>query len=164
MGYVGQVLSWIRCSWLIEPGENGFNGVEYYCNKVLLPDVIEENWRADKITGWKGEDLFDVLKCKTDADPESTMYKRAYECIWGILCDASLEKITHGKHITKTPALGILLDEAEKNGDRIFGDGTFGELLVYGTVHFKQTRPSIVYVEPIRADENQIIHRGLIEP
>jgi hypothetical protein len=164
LGYIGQCLSWIRCTWLIEPGENGFNGVEYWCNKILLPDVLEENWRAEKIIGYKGEDLYDVLKCKRDADPESAEYKKAYECVWGLLCDASLQKITHGKELTKTPAYGVFLDEVDRRGEKIFEDGTFGELLVYGSLHFEQTRPSIVYAKPVKPDDNQILHKGLLEP
>lgn len=164
LGYVGQVLAWVRCAWLIEPGENGFNGVEYSCNKILLTDSLEENWRAEKIIGYKGEDLFDVLKCRRDADPGSAEYKRAYECIWALLSDASLQKFTHGKNLTKTQAAGVFLDEAYQRGEYVFESGTFGELLSYGSVHFEQMRPSVVYVDPVRPDNNQIIHKGLYQP
>jgi hypothetical protein len=129
-----------------------------------LPDVLQENWRAENIIGYSGKDFFDVLTCKRNADPQSGEYKRAYECVWGLLCDASLQKIMHGKNLTKTLALGIYLDEAEKKGESVFENGTFGELLVYGSLHFEQTRQSIVYSEPTRPDDDQIIHKGLLEP
>jgi hypothetical protein len=164
LGYVGQVLSWIRCTWLIEPGENGFNGVEYWCNKILLPDSLEENWRAEKTIGFGGPKFFDVLKCRLDADPQSPEYKKAYQCVWELLCNASLQKITHGKNLTKTQACGVFLDEAYEKGDYVFENGTFGELLIYGSVNFEQTRPSIVYSEPVRPDDNQFIHKRLLEP
>lgn len=164
MGYIGQVIAWIRCTWLIEPGENGFNGVEYWCNKILLPDVLEENWRAEKIIGYEGEDLYNVLKRKRDEDPESEEYKRAYDCVWALLCDASLQKIAHGKQLLKRPACGVFLDEADKKGEKVFENGTFGELLVYGSLRFEQMRASIVYAKPVKPDDNQILHKGLLEP
>ncbi|KAF1841577.1 uncharacterized protein K460DRAFT_388484, partial [Cucurbitaria berberidis CBS 394.84] len=60
MGYTGQCLAWIRLTWLQEPN-GGFDGVHYWANKVLVFDVGLEDFPAEQIVGYKGEDLFKVL-------------------------------------------------------------------------------------------------------
>lgn len=45
MGYVGQVIAWIRLTWLKEPN-GGFDGVEYWAKKILLFDSLPEDWYA----------------------------------------------------------------------------------------------------------------------
>src|SRR5689334_1146472 len=47
LGYVGQVMAWVRLSWLQEPN-GGFDGVEYWANKVLLFDSLTEDWALEK--------------------------------------------------------------------------------------------------------------------
>jgi hypothetical protein len=162
LGYVGQVVAWVRLCWLKEPN-GGFDGVEYYAKKVLLFDVLTEDWPAETVVGFNGQSLFDVFTTKLDADPESEEYKRAYETAWLMLTKSCMQKITHGKGLTKGLACGMLLDmEGNEGKDR--EPGTFGELLRYGSVHLEQTRENIDYVEPIRPDEIVIIHKGLMEP
>ncbi|KAF2794770.1 hypothetical protein K505DRAFT_241388 [Melanomma pulvis-pyrius CBS 109.77] len=162
LGYIGQVVAWVRLCWLQEPN-GGFNGVEYYCNKVLLFDVLTEDWPAETVVGFDGQSLFNVFTTKLDDDPESEEYKKAYEATWLMLTKSCLQKITHAKGITKDLACGMLLDK--KENERKDGEpGTFGELLRYGSVHLEQTRERINYVDPIRPEEKVIIHKGLLEP
>ena len=161
LGYIGQVVSWVRCTWLKEPN-GGFDGVDYYAKKVLLFDALEEAWAAEKTIGFKGEDLFQVFTTRMDADPTSDEYKKAYECTWRLLTRSSLQKITHGKDITHTVHCGVLLDMTENLG-KDCEKGTFGELLRYGSVHFEQTRERIAYLEPELPDAQVIIHKGLLE-
>ncbi|KAF2000200.1 hypothetical protein P154DRAFT_534871 [Amniculicola lignicola CBS 123094] len=159
LGYIGQVLSWIRIALLQEP--DGFDGVEYAATKILLYDSLTECWMAEKTVGFKGQDFFDVLTTRLDADPESEEYKKAYRCVWTMLTEASMQKITHGKELVTEPACGALLDLPEnKNRDYT---GTFADLLRYGSVHFEQKRESIDYVKAIRPSEKHIIHKGLTE-
>jgi len=145
---------------LIEPGPDGFNGASYYQNKVLLFDSLKEDWGAEETIGFIGQDLFDVLATKTDIDKESEEYKKAYKTVWRLLTKSSLQKITHGKKLTKSPALGILWDRAENEGKDV-EKGTFAELLRYGSVFFEQTREGIKYVEAPR--EGIVIRKGLFE-
>ncbi|KAE9986755.1 hypothetical protein EG328_004772 [Venturia inaequalis] len=70
---------------------------------------------------------------------------------WRLLSRASMQKITHGKNLTKTPALGVLWDE-EANEGKDFEPGTLAELLCYGSVHFEQDRPEIDYVKAPNSD------------
>ena len=157
-GYVAQVLAWMRLSRLEEP--NGFNGRDYWAEKILLFDSLSEDWGAETIVGFRGQELFDVLATKCDADPESEEYKVAYKTVWRLLTRSSLQKVTHGKNLTKTEALGILWDKAENEG-KDQEPGTFAELLRCGTVHLEQTREMIDYV---KAEKEPPIQKGLLEP
>ncbi|KAH7120027.1 hypothetical protein B0J11DRAFT_535076 [Dendryphion nanum] len=161
LGYIGQVIAFIRLAWLQEPNE-GFNGVEYYQKKILLYDSLAEDWAAEPIVGFAGEGLFKVLSTSRNADPESDEYKLAYRTVWRLLTKSGMQKVTHGKHLMKTPALGVFLDKPE-NQELDLKEGTFFELLRYGSVHFEQTRESSEYVEPKLPDEDQIIKKGIFE-
>lgn len=159
MNYIGQVLSWLRVCMLEEPN-GGFNGRQYAYDHILWFDSLVEDWAAEDTIGYAGQFLFDALKCRTDADPQSTEYQNAYKTIWRILTSASMQKITHGKALTKTPACGVLLD-APGNEDMDLKEGTFFELLRYGQVHFEQTRDDIAYVKGEMPE--MVIRKGLLE-
>lgn len=160
MGYIGQVLAWMRVCMLEEPN-GGFDGAEYYEKKVLLFDSLTEDWGAEATIGFFGQDLFDVLATRLDADPTSPQYQKAHKTIWRLLTKSSMQKITHGKNLTQDPALGILWDREENEGaDK--APGTFAELLRYGSVHFEQERKAIDYVEAKKPE--RIIKKGLLEP
>lgn len=153
MEYIGQVLAWLQLY--------GFTGAEYYENKVLLFDSLSEDWGAEATIGFSGQDLFDVLTTKRDADPESQEYQTAYKTIWRLLTRSSMQKITHGKNLTKGLTLGILGDMEENEGKDI-APGTFSELLRYGSVHFEQKRGDIKYVKAQKPEHT--IKKGLLEP
>lgn len=72
-----------------------------------------------------------------------------------------MQKITHGKGLTRTEALGVILDREENEGKDI-EPGTFAELLRYGSVHFEQTREEINYV--VAPKPEMVIKKGLLEP
>jgi hypothetical protein len=160
MGYIGQCLAWIRLTWLQEP--EGFDGVDYWAKKILLFDSGLENWAAEQIVGYKGEDLFKVFTTKRDADPQSEDYKKASETAWRLLTRSTMQKITHGKGLTHSVHCGALMDLPENVG-KDQEPGTFGELLRYGSVHFEQTRESIAYVDPVIVAPEYVIHKGLFE-
>ena len=160
MEYIGQVMAWRRLCMLEDPND-GFNGADYYDQKVLLFDSLSEDWGAEATIGFSGQDLFDVLTTKRDADPQSEQYRTAFKTIWRILTRSSMQKITHGKNLTKAPALGILLDMEENQG-KDAAPGTFAELLRYGSVHFEQSRETIEYVKAEKPKER--ITKGLLEP
>ena len=162
LGYIGQCVAWVRLTWLVEP-DGGFDGREYFKTKVLLFDCKPEDWAAEQIVGYKGEDLFKVFTTRLDADPESEEFKKAEEVVWRLLTRSTMQKITHGKELTHDISCGTLLDQGDKEG-RDQAPGTFGELLRYGSVHFEQTRETIEYVEPMLVEEGLIIRKGLLEP
>lgn len=159
--YITQCLCWMRLSVLEEPGEKGFNGAEYQRDHVLYYFVLPECWPAETIIGFRGQSLFDALTTRLDADPSSKEYQDAYKVVWKALTSASMEKVTHGKNLTKTPAFGALLDMPE-NANKDIEPGTFGELLRYGAVHFKQTRKDLAWEQVDKPE--QTLRKGLLEP
>lgn len=158
--YIGQVVAWLRVCMLEDPTD-GFNGAEYYGNKILLFDSLSENWGAEEEIGFSGQDLFDLMATRRDADMESKEYRTAYKTIWRLLTHSSMQKITHAKNLTKGFALGILWDMKENEGKDV-EPGTFAELLRYGSVHFEQEREAIKYVKAEMPTHR--IKKGLLEP
>jgi hypothetical protein len=120
---------------------------------------VEELVSAGTVVGWRGQDLFDALATRTDADPDSKEYKLAYKAVWGMLTRASMEKVTHAKGMLKTPQLGSLWDMKENEGKDI-EPGTFAELLRYGSLHFQQTRETISFLE---LDTGHVLKKGMYE-
>ena len=158
--YVGQVLSWNRLCMLENTGR-GFSGVKYWCEKVLVFDALQECWGAEATIGWPGHVLFDALSAKVDGDRDSQAWKNGYEVVWRLLTRSSLQKVTHGKNLTKTPAIGLLWDQ-EGNEEKDCEQGTWAEVLRYGQVHFQQTREEIAYVKAARPEST--LKQKLLEP
>lgn len=156
--YITQVLVWMRLTMLEDAGD-GFSGVDYAMNQVLWFDVLAENWGIESKIGFKGEDAFNLLATRLDADPESEEYKKAYAIVWHCLAQSSMQKVTHAKNLTKTPALGSLWDLEEKEGGH--GEGTFADLLRYGATRFRQKREGIAVVQ---IERPVTMKKGLYEP
>lgn len=161
MNYIAQCVSWIRLCMIEEP--NGFNGAEYWATKVLIFDSLKEDWPIEESVGFTGQDLYGVLSTKLDADFSCGEYQRAYKCIWKVLASSSMQKITHGKNLMKTPALGSIWDEAGHEEDDI-APGTFAELLRYGSVHLEQDRETIEYRQAPRVPSEMCFKKGILEP
>jgi hypothetical protein len=161
LAYIGQIVAWIRLTWIQEP-DGGFDGVDYWAKKVLLIDVRSEDWAAEQIIGYNGEDLFRIFTTKMDADCESESYKTAEKTVWRLLTRSTMQKIVHGKGLTHSLSCGTLLDLPENEG-KDQEAGTFGELLRYGSVHLEQTRESIVYAAPVTVAPEFVIRKGLLE-
>lgn len=157
--YITQVVAWIRLCMLEDAGD-GFSCTDYAKDHILWFDSLEEDWGAETVVGFRGKEFFDALAMKLSADTNSKEYKTAYKLVWRLLTRSSMQKITHGKHLTKTPALGLLWDEDENEGkDNELG--TFAELLRYGSVHFEQTREEISFVKP---EISETMKKGVFEP
>ena len=146
---------------MLEDPDDGSSGAEYYANKVLLYDVLSENWAAEATIGFLGQDFFDVLNTRLDTDPESPEYQKAYKTIWRLLTQSSMQKVFHAKHLTNDLSLGIWWNMEENEGKDV-APGTFAELLRYGSVHFEQRREDIDYVKAEKPE--QVLKKGLFEP
>lgn len=145
--YISQVVSFQRVA-MLESGGDGFDGVHYWMHHIYLFDVLLEDWPAEAEIGYSGQKLFELLAMKRElGGQDKDKHLEAYRMTWRMLTSACMQKVTHGKNLTKGKALGILWDE-EQNEGADCGPGTFAELLRYGSVHFEQTRKEIVTVEP----------------
>lgn len=140
---------------------DGFSCADYAQKNILWFDALEEDWAAETVVGYQGEKLFEALTTRLHEDPESERYKRAYKTVWRILTNSSMQKVTHGKKLTKTPALGVLLDKPE-NANKDIEPGTFADLLRYGSVHFEQTRSQITVIQTEKPTET--MKKGIFEP
>lgn len=171
--YITQVLCWQRLTMLEPPEsastsnskeqEDTFNCSAYWEHNILVFDVLQENWAAEQLLGFHngGLKILKCLKTPLSADPASQQYKDAYAMTWRLLTRSSMQKVTHGKGLTKDLSLGYLLDQPE-NENADCAPGTFGELLRWGAVHLEQTRENIVLMEAKRAPE--ILRKGVFEP
>ncbi len=146
---------------MLENARDGFNATEYWLNKILIFDVLQENWAAEATIGFGGPLLLDALATRLDAPKESEEYKTAYKLVWRLLTESTMQKITHGKNLTHTPSVGVLWEQPG-NESKDHEVGTFAELLRYGTVHFRQTRESIRYLKAERPPVT--LDKGLLEP
>jgi hypothetical protein len=78
--------------------------------------------------------------------------------VWRVLRKSSVQKVTRGKNLTHSIHVGPLWDE---NPGTDCLPGTFGELLRYGSVHFRQKREEVVTLEPKRPKVTMT--KGLLE-
>jgi hypothetical protein len=160
--YAIQIIAWARLTMLGDAGD-GFSCADYWLNKIMGIDAINEAWRAETILGFNvgGQSKLDVLSTRLDADKNSEGYKLAEEVVWLILCESSMQKISRGKNMSVSVQLGTMLDLPE-NSSKDHETGTFAELLRYGTVHFRQKRPQVV----TRAPEPRPVQikKGHLEP
>jgi hypothetical protein len=160
--YISQVMCWQRLCMLTKDEGNGFVPQEYWKNKVLIFDVLEECWAAEATLGFKGcgQKMFDLLKLPLDSDQFSAEYDEAQKLVWRLLSESSLQKVIHGKHLTHDKNLGELWDDPANEGSDC-GPGTFAELLRYGAENFVQVREEIRYVEV--PTPTQSLDKGVFE-
>ena len=160
MEYIAQVMCWRRLCMLDDAGD-GFSCSDYWQKHILCLDPWYENWGAEATLGFEnfGPKIHALLQVKLDGDKESEEWKEAYKLTWRLLSGSCMQKVTHGKGLTFTVNLGTLLDENEGT-DTL--PGTFGELMRYGAVHFRQTRDTLHTLEPEKPPV--IVKKGVLEP
>ncbi|KAK4569466.1 hypothetical protein LTR86_003229 [Recurvomyces mirabilis] len=161
MEYITQVLCWTRLCLLEATNKDEFSGADYWTKHILIWDVLQENWGAEATIGFKdfGQRASDLLALRLDSDPNTPEHKEAHKLTWHLLSQCSMQKVTHGKGITKGLQLGYIWDH---NPGKDSEPGTFGELLRYGAEHFEQTRSEIRHVKVPRPAKT--FKKGLLEP
>jgi hypothetical protein len=137
-----------------------FSGCDYWMKHILCTAVTQENWGAEGVLGFDdfGPRIYKLLQVKVDGDREDKEWKEAYEVVWKVLRNSSVQKVTRAKNLTHSIHVGSLWDENEGT-DCL--PGTFGELLRYGGVRFRQTREEVVTTEPKRPKVT--MRKGLLE-
>jgi hypothetical protein len=152
--YVGQILAFQRLCHLDKEDEEGFNCCEYWCNNVLVWDTLLEHWAAEQMAARVGPHpwIMERLAMWRDQDVGSEDWKASYDLTWRLLSKTSLMKVTSGHGLTLTPHLGVLWNMPENEG-KDFAEGTFAELLRYGSVYYEQKRGGIEYLDNLRPAE-----------
>lgn len=149
---------------MLEDAGDGFSCSDYWQKHILCFQVLKEDWPAEAIVGFHHERIFNLLKMKVDGegvDKTAEDYKQAEQLVWVMLGKGSMQKVTHGKGLTNSTSLGTLLDMSDVMGKGQEA-GTFLELFRYGTVNFRQTRPSIA---TMKAEKSKLtMKKGVLEP
>lgn len=158
--YVTQVMCWNRLC-LLEDAGDGFSAVDYWANKVLLWDGLEETWGAETTLGFSGcgRRMFDLFALPVDADATSENYRDAERLVWRLLSRSSMQKVFRGKGLTRVMELGERWDEDQEGHD--CKEGTFAGLFRFGCETFRQTREEIAYVKAPRPDKTY--RKGVVE-
>ncbi|KAJ7095912.1 hypothetical protein B0H15DRAFT_1019941 [Mycena belliarum] len=163
--YVTQVMAWIRLTKLEAVDGDDFSDSDYWQNHVRCFDVLQESWGAEATLGFEGfsNRALELLSLSRDSGDsgDKDKQRQAEELVWRLLSKSSFQKITHGKGLTHSPALGVLW-ELEENEGKDCGAGTFAELMRYGSVHFRQKRASIVTMKTEKSVTT--MKKGLLEP
>ncbi|KAJ5586973.1 uncharacterized protein N7459_002738 [Penicillium hispanicum] len=163
--YITQIICWSRLFCLEDAGE-GFSGLEYWEKHIFGFSAMQEDWRGECVTSFVGfgERSFEALQLPypgSDAGPASEKSEFANKLVWELLANASMWKVTHAHDLTYSVHLGTLLDMPENEG-KDAAPGTFGELLRYGSVHFRQTREDVVRMPNPRPSITW--KKGVLEP
>ncbi|KXT00420.1 hypothetical protein AC579_7011 [Pseudocercospora musae] len=160
--YISQVMAFLRLTMLNSPLPNSSpqeTCASYWQTHIFCFDSLQECWGAENTIGFNGRDFYNALSTRTDIASESEEYKKASNLVWRLLSKSSIQKITHGKHLTVSKHLGTLWDE---NEGKDVETGTFAEVLRYGCTHFEQTRTEIVRMEA--KPFQKLMHKGVFEP
>jgi hypothetical protein len=131
-------------------------------NNIYLFTAIED-WPAEALLGYlgAGQRTMDLLMVRRDGDASTEEYQLAETLVFTTLSRGCMEKVTRGAQQTKSPNLGTLWDHPD-NQDKDCAPGTFGELLRYGAVNFRQKREAITTVPAVRP--NTTWKKGVFEP
>ena len=156
-------LAFERLHSLVDPND-GFDGADYFSRRILFLNCEDHIYYAQRATGWDGRKQHTMLVTKVTS-PDTKAVSEAKEFVDKILQETFMMKLGHGPVTGLEILASIWGDEQHQNDDAI--EGTFGEYLRYGSVHWRQNfetvpvqleRPKKVYtvglLDPIRIEED----------
>ncbi|QPC73046.1 hypothetical protein HYE68_003798 [Fusarium pseudograminearum] len=132
--------------------ETGWNGREFWENKVFMVEGIQNGILGALKTNLCGQKQIDLFTTRLD-EPDLEKRAEAEEFVIEMLEKSHMYKVYHNS-MAGLPALGDLIKKKE-NEDVTFRPGTFGELYRYGTVHWEATR-KVERLEPQRNGDDLI--------
>lgn len=149
----------LRC--LTDPND-GFDGADYYANKMLFFHAAQEMFPLQVQTAWGGprqHEIFTAVREGPSADPSSQLWKDAEMTIDDALSNSSTMKLPHGPAGAVKMFLADIWDTEEWSNVDV-PEGTFAHRLRYGSVHFEQQRELV----PLKVKRNEIVHDiGVLE-
>ena len=160
--YTIQNVCWGRVCRLGSTPDDPFNGAEYQFRHVLQINVVNEHKLAKELLGDRefGPRLVNVMTLPLSSkDTNETAHKEAHDLAWKMLAQTSHQKFSRAAGLLKAPQPGYILD-ANPGSECL--PGTFGELMQYGAVHFRQKRNNISVRDSWMPEK--IINKGLLEP
>lgn len=149
--YVAQMLIGDRTKLLLDV-ETGWNGLEFWNNKVFMVEGIYNGILGALVTDLDGQRQADLFTTRlNDSDPRRR--EAAEKFVVRMIEHSHMYKVYHNSG-AGVPALGDLVKKKEYL-DACDRSGTFGELYRYGTVHWKPTR-EVERLEPQNTGEEMI--------
>ncbi|WXC63565.1 hypothetical protein SNK03_009389 [Fusarium graminearum] len=149
--YIAQMVLGDRTRNLVDV-ETGWNGREFWENKVFMVEGIQNGILGALKTNLCGQKQIDLFTTRLD-EPDLAKRAEAEEFVIEMLEKSHMYKVYHNS-MAGLPALGDLIKKKE-NEDVTFRPGTFGELYRYGTVHWEATR-EVERLEPQRNGDDLI--------
>ncbi|KAI2464667.1 capsular polysaccharide synthesis protein-domain-containing protein [Annulohypoxylon bovei var. microspora] len=160
--YMSQIMTFERLRKLIDPSD-GFNGPEYYSNKIFLCSALQEIFYFQLLTEWSGTKQFNLLSTKRKGEGviKDENWHAAEKFVHDALANTATMKLSHGPPGALDSFLADLWD-SEEHHDKDNEDGTFAAYLRYGSVHFDQTRE----ITPIKMGwpDEEVLEAGVLEP
>ncbi|KAJ4292414.1 hypothetical protein N0V90_009076 [Kalmusia sp. IMI 367209] len=156
--YLAHFLAFERLQRLKDPSD-GFDGAEYFANKVFLLKAEDHLYYAQRITGWDGRKQYNMLATKVS--PTAEGYAEAKEFVDNVLQHSVMMKLSHGPPCG-LENLATIWDEEKHKEDDIAVD-TFAAYLRHGSVHWHHLEPATV--SPIHLPRPAQVHvAGILEP
>lgn len=156
--YLAHFVAFERLHHLKDPSD-GFDGADYFANKIFLLKAEDHLYYAQRITGWDGRKQYDMLACKVSSNPNAAEgYDEAKSFVDRVLQNSVMMKLSHGPPCGLENLASIWDEEQHKDDDII--KGTFADYLRYGSVHWQQT----AVVNPVRLPKPQKVYTaGIFE-
>lgn len=153
--YLSHFLAFERLHHLKDPSD-GFDGADYFANKIFLLMAADQLYYAQRITGWDGRKQYNMLATKVSSSPTTEGYAEAKNFVDSVLKNSVMMKLSHG------PPCGLenlasIWDE-EQHADDDIAEDTFAAYLRYGSVHWQQTAP----VSPIRLPRPALVYESRV--
>ena len=158
LDYLAQNLCFERLRHSKDPSD-GWDGPDYFENKIFFMDAMQEVYYAQKLTMWDGQVQFDLLATPREGGSDDELRKKAEAFVEDVMANSCTMKLSHGLPSGKE-YLAALWDKPE-NHEADIRPGSFGEYLRYGSVHFEQKRPLNRFVMP--PDNDEVLIGGVTE-
>lgn len=136
--YLTQVFCLERLRHLDDPAR-GWDGPEFFDNRVLLFDCVPEVYWAQRITDWNGRKQFELLNRQREGVAEDEQTKEAEDFVQSILGMSSTMKVSHGLVTAGREYLAEIWDKPE-NRDADIRRGTFAAYLRWASESFEQRK------------------------
>ena len=158
LDYLAHFLCFERLRCLSDPSD-GFNGCDYFHEKVFLLPAMSELFGLQPRTGWDGREQLKLLQIPLDG-PQDEMWQTAMDYAKDAFANQTAMKASRGPKNPKMECLAELWDMPEYR-DADYREGTFAAWLRYGSVHYAQTR-KVESVKLPRTEE--VLALKLLEP
>lgn len=126
----------------------GWDGPDYFEDRLLLFDCVQEVYWAQRLTMWDGRKQFDLLATSRKAEARDERYDEAEGFVESILANSATMKVSHGLVTAGREYLVEIWDKPENRGADI-EPGSFAAYLRWVSEHLEQTRKMARVVMPV---------------